>query len=530
MTHAMNPDLDTSPNFLVIVTDQHRADYLGCYGHPIVRTPHIDALAAQGTRYEQFHAASPVCMPNRASLLTGRYPSVHGLHHNGNALSWRATTFVDVLREAGYRTAHLGKSHVQPMTDWPAERRVDPAALGLLDEAWKDDGGDYTQEQPHNFQGKQRHAVKTPFYGYDEVDLVSGHADQTGAHYLQWLRDQTPNADWLRDRTNQLPHTYTCPQARRIAMPEELYSTSYVRNRAVDFLRSSKDQQQPFFAFVSFPDPHHPFTPPGKYWDMYKPDDFEVRLPFEAHKNPPPPLRQAHDSLHSGARSKLSQEDSFMGHAKEIREGMALSCGMITMIDDAVGDIMRALKDSGRYDNTVVIFTSDHGDYLGDYGMMLKGALQLRSITRVPFIWSDPRGRHSAVNASLTSTLDIAPSVIERAGLKPYWGIQGKSLTGTLGNDQAVRDELMVEYQDGKTRQGFAQPAVVRTLLTEGHRLSVYQDQDWGELYDLHNDPDESHNRWDDPAFAGVRAELTGRLLQQTIRAVDASPRARFMA
>ena len=108
-------------NFLVIVTDQHRADYLGCYGHPLLRTPHIDALARRGVRFEDFHVASPVCMPNRASLLTGRMPSAHGLRDNGNILSWRANTFVEVLKQAGYRTAHLGKSHIQPMTAQAAE-------------------------------------------------------------------------------------------------------------------------------------------------------------------------------------------------------------------------------------------------------------------------------------------------------------------------------------------------------------------------------------------------------------------------
>ena len=105
------------PDFLFIMTDQHRADWLGCYGHPVVRTPHIDALAAGGTRFDEFFVATPVCMPNRASFMTGRYPTVHGLRYNGCLLSQRANTFVDVLRAGGYRTASIGKSHLQPFTD-----------------------------------------------------------------------------------------------------------------------------------------------------------------------------------------------------------------------------------------------------------------------------------------------------------------------------------------------------------------------------------------------------------------------------
>ncbi|VCU67972.1 Arylsulfatase [Pigmentiphaga humi] len=517
-------------NFLVIVTDQHRADYLGCYGHPLLRTPHIDSLAARGGRFDRFHVASPVCMPNRASMLTGRMPSAHGLRDNGNILSWRAHTFVDVLRAAGYRTAHLGKAHIQPMTGQPAESRIDPAALGLIQEAWRDDGGDYTQEQPHHYAGTQRFQPKTPFYGYDEVDFVTQHGDQAGAHYLQWLRGQTPDADALRDRANQLPHDYVCPQAYRTAIPESLYATSYIRDRAVDFLGSTAGSEQPFFAFVSFPDPHHPFTPPGRYWDMYDPADFTVPLPFEAHRNPPPPILWSREQMRNGRRAGQGPQDSFFASEREIREAMALTCGMISMIDDAIGDVLAALQASGHADDTVVVFTSDHGDYLGDYGMMLKGPLPLQSITRVPFIWADPRASGPSSHGALASTIDLAPTILDRAGLKPYFGIQGQSLLPVLHGDEGVRDAVLVEYQDSKTRQGFARPAFVRSLVTEDHRYTVYKDEGWGELYDLCADPHESHNRWDDPAYAGQRARLSEHLAQELMRAVDQSPRAKFAA
>lgn len=518
------------PNFLVIVTDQHRADYLGCYGHPLLKTPHIDKLAHNGVRFDNFHVASPVCMPNRASLLTGRYPSAHGLRDNGNILSLRANTFVDVLRQGGYRTVHLGKSHVQPMTDRKAESRVDEAALGLIQEAWQDDGGDYTQEQPVHYKSPNRYQVKTPFYGYDEVDFVTQHGDQAGAHYLQWLRQQVPDADALRNRANQLPHNYICPQAYRTPIPEELYATSYIRDRAVSFLKTTEGAVQPFFAFVSFPDPHHPFTPPGRYWDMYDPDDFKVRLPFESHKNPPPPILWSKQQMANGQRTQQGPQDSFFASEREVREAMALTCGMISMIDDAVGDIVAALDQSGQADNTVVVFTSDHGDYLGDYGMMLKGALQLRSITRVPFIWSDPQGAVGLSTQGLASTMDIAPTVLDRAGLRPYFGIQGVNLAPTLRGDLPVRDCVLVEYQDSKTRQGFSKPAMVRSLITERYRYTLYKDQAWGELYDFQVDPDESHNLWDSPMYAAVRERLGLQLVQEMMNAVDPSPRARFAA
>lgn len=516
------------PNFLVIVTDQHRADYLGCAGHPVLRTPHIDALAARGTRFERFHVASPVCMPNRASLLTGRYPSAHGLRINGGVLSQRATTFVELLRGQGYRTASLGKSHVQPMTDRPAARQ-DGEPVATID-AWKDDGGDYTQEQPQHYQGVDRHAFATPYYGYDEVDMVTFHGDQAGGHYQQWLRAQRPDADRLRDPAHQLPHGYTCPQANRTAVPEALYPTSYIRDRAVDFLQRAKGSAQPFFAFVSFPDPHHPFTPPGRYWDMYDPADFELRLPYEAHRNPPPPMRWCREQWAQNARHRQGPHDGFFATGQELREAMALTCGMITMIDDAVGDIVRALDDNGLREDTVIVFTSDHGDYLGEFNLVLKGALASQAITHVPFIWSDPRGGAPAVSHALASTIDIAPTILARSGIAPYHGLQGRSLLPCMDGRAAVQDELLIEYQDNRARQGFTRPACVRTLLTQRHRLSVYKDEAWGELYDHETDPDETHNLWDSPDHQTLRSSLTQQLLHKMLDAVDPSPQAHYAA
>jgi arylsulfatase A-like enzyme len=517
------------PNFLFFITDQHRADYLECAGHPIVRTPHIDSIAAKGTRFDNFYVATPVCMPNRASLLTGRYPSVHGLRYNGCDLSYRASTFTQVLQAGGYRTALIGKSHVQPMTDHPPEARGDPAAIGLIQEAWRDDGEDYDNETPSRYRGNELYQFKLPYYGYGHVDMVTGHGDQCGGHYEQWLRANSPHADAWRDPRNQLPHSYRCPQAVRTPIPEDLYPTAFVRDRAIDFLDRIKDDDQPFFAFVSFPDPHHPFTPPGRYWDMYDPSDFKVRLPYEAHRNPIPPMRWLHDRWKAGKRVAGGQE-AFMADEGEIREAMALSCGMISMVDDAIGVVLDALQRSGRADDTVIIFNSDHGEYLGDYNLLLKGAVMLRSINNVSLIWSDPQERTGRVSHALASTVDLAPTIIERAGLKPYFGIQGKSLLGNLDGSQVLRDGLVIEHQDNMTRMGFSEPAIVRTLITGTHRLTVYKGEQWGELYDHQSDPDETHNLWDHPAHSEVRSRLLETLVQNMIQNVDQSPRARRRA
>ena len=513
------------PNILMILTDQHRADWLGCYGHKVVKTPHIDGLANRGVKFTNFNVASPVCMPNRGSIFTGRYPSVHGLRHNGLPLPRNQATFVDVLRDGGYKTALIGKSHIQPMSEIVTNMgEPEPPRSDALRDARKPDGERYDLEEPSNYEDDAYFDFPTPYYGFDHIDMVTGHGDKCGGHYIQWLRKQRDDWADLLDRKNELPHNYSCPQAYRTPMPAELYSTSYIKDRAVDYLGAQAGSDQPFFAFVSFPDPHHPFNPPGKYWDMYSPDQFEVRLPYSAHKNPPPHIKACHEQLLDETRFTRGM-DLFGARETEIREAMALSAGMVTMIDDAVGDILAALRDAGHADDTIVIFNSDHGEYLGDFSMLLKGPVPLRAVNRVAFIWADPRDDRNGTECdALCSSLDIAPTVIARTGMLPYHGIQGRDLARVLDGGGSLRDQLLIEHEDSQPKPGFKNRANLRTLLTETHRLSVYRGQDWGELYDLAADPDETHNLWDDLASADIKSALLHTLTDEMIGAVDPSP------
>lgn len=516
------------PNFLYFITDQQRADWLGCYGHPVLKTPNIDAIAAQGTRFDNFHTASPVCMPNRASLLTGRYPSLHGLRYNGCRLPLSANTFVSQLAEAGYNTAAIGKSHLQPFTDMPPIG-VNADEVADRPDAWRWDDGNYGQEEPGRYTADGRYDFKTPYYGYNHVDMVTSHGDKCGGHYQQWFRERADDWEALHDPANQLPHDYTCPQANRTPIPEDLYPTAYIRDRAIAHLDSCVGDDAPFFTFVSFPDPHHPFNPPGKYWDMYAPDDFDVSLPFDAHQNPTIPMKWLHANW-QGAGGQTTPQTAMMLDDQHIKEAMALTAGMMAFVDDAVGDIMAALIRNGQLDNTVICYNSDHGDYLGDYNMLLKGALPFRSITRVPFIWSDPENRKAATSDALASTIDIAATVLDRVGLKPFNGNQGKSLKPVLEGAAQVRDDVLIEYNDGGRRLGFEEPARVRALVSPDWRYTIYKDQDWGELYDLANDPQETRNLWDSADHFAIRAQLAERMNQHLMAQMDESPLADRLA
>ncbi|MDB4855241.1 sulfatase-like hydrolase/transferase [Planktomarina temperata] len=510
------------PNFLFIITDQQRADWLGCYGHPVLKTPNIDSIAARGTVFENFHVASPVCMPNRASLLTGRYPSLHGLRYNGCTLPTNTNTFVNVLADAGYHTAAIGKSHLQPFTAMAPMGKT-AEEIGEMPEAWQVERVKDYEEEPANYQGATRYDIKLPYYGYQHVDMVTSHGDQCGGHYGQWFKENAPDWKALHDPENQLAHDYSCPQAYRTPIPEDLYPTAYIRDRAIDYITSCADENAPFFTFVSFPDPHHPFNPPGKYWDMYNPNDFEVSLPYDAHKNPTPPMQWLHKNW-KGDGGQTTPQTAMMLDDQQIKEAMALTAGMMAFIDDAVGDIIAALEASGQLDNTVICYNADHGDYMGDYNMLLKGALPFRSITRVPFIWSDPDARRQTRSDALCSTVDLAATILDRAGLKPFNGNQGQSFLPAIKAQDGLRHEALIEYNDGGKRLGFEEPARVRSLVTAEWRLTIYRDQDWGELYDLKADPNETDNLWDTADHQDTRAHLTNRLAHHLIAQMDESP------
>ena len=518
----------TRPNFIFFITDQHRADWLGCSGHPIVKTPNIDSIAANGTRFDNFHVASPVCMPNRASLLTGRYPSQHGLRYNGCTLPQNANTFVDVLGASGYKTAAIGKSHIQPFLDTAPIGRIS-SKTGPILEAWKEDQKDYSQEEPGKYLSNNRYEFKTPYYGYQHVDMVTSHGDLCGGHYQQWFRERAPNWAELQDRENQLPHNYSCPQSYRTPIPVELYPTTYIKNQAIEYLKSSTSEDNPFFLFVSFPDPHHPFNPPGKYWDMYSPSDFEPNLSYEDHKNPTPPMQFMYQNWKNGG-GQLTPQTATMIEREHIKEAMALTAGMIAMVDDAIGEIITALNNSNQTDNTIICFNSDHGDYLGDFNMILNGALPFKSITRVPFIWLDPQQQQQPYSKTLSSTIDLSATILDRAGIDPYFGIEGKTLLSSMSKDEKLRNELLIEYNDGGARLGFKTPARVRSLLTEKFRFTFYLDQDWGELYDLNKDPNETNNLWNKAEYKDIKAELSLSLNQSLTGLMDESPQSKRLA
>jgi arylsulfatase A-like enzyme len=524
------------PNFLLIITDQHRADYLGCYGHPVLKTPHIDSIASTGVRFNRFYVSNPVCMPNRATLMTGRTPSINGVRHNGIPLPLDANTFVDRLREAGYRTALVGKSHLQNFMGAPPMATPDAAPEGYdapspdNSEArkglWKT--GRYDQERPDSWSSPDA-KLDLPFYGFDHVDFCNGHGDECGGAYALWLQEQREDADSLRGPDSTLPHDYSLRQAWRTALPEELYPTSWIADRAEDYINhhGQSDGDAPFFLMASFPDPHHPFTPPGKYWDMYKPEDMPLPASYSANDWQPPPHVKALLDARDRGEEPMDGVMSYGINADHAAQARALTCGMIAMIDDAVGKLLAALDAQGLRENTIVLFTADHGDHLGDHSMLRKGPAHYRELVRVPFLWSDPATDIAGeISEALTGTIDISATILDRAKVHPYNGLQGSSLLDVAAAPAttAHRDAVMIEEDNQRALPELGPKPRARTMITDRWRLSIYHGQNWGELYDLDADPEELHNLWDSDAHRDQRASLMEQLAQVQITLNDTSP------
>ena len=517
--------MSKKPNFLFIITDQHRADHLGCYGNDIVKTPNIDGLAKKGSRWDRFYVANPICMPNRASIMTGRMSSLHGARHNGIPLSRDHTTFVELLKDAGYQTGLIGKSHLQSFTGLPATNKYQPdeklhTPSEKLRDAYKQNRHteDYDLEVVPKWDKPLSKRLDGDFYGFDHVEIAADHGDAASGDYLLWAREQEPNFDNLVGRENALPdNRINAPQAWRTAVPEELYSTNWIADRSQEWIANCADQDEPFFLQMSFPDPHHPFTPPGKYWDMYDPN--EIPLPASFGKGDLPPIRKMREAMEKGLDPRDNQ-NPFTVTESEARELIALTYGSITMIDDAIGRVLKQLEASGVADNTIVVFTTDHGDYMGDHGLMLKLLLHYQGTIRVPFIWHDPTTNTSdEIKHELASSIDISSTILARAGIQPYNGIQGRDLLSSNAPDAVI-----VEEDSQRKMIGFERPQRIRTIVTERYRMSLREGEDWNELYDLERDPEELYNLYDNEDVKEIQNALTETMLRRMISLQDRAP------
>jgi arylsulfatase A-like enzyme len=490
------------PNLLLITTDQHRADGLGCYGNPAVRTPNLDRLAREGTRFNRAFVNNPLCMPSRATLLTGRLPRSHRVWCNGIALPTTEVPFPALLGDAGYRTGCVGKMHFTP---YGAEARP-----GYFDaqKSWEAGALD-------DWTG--------PYAGFQEVQLTIGHCSPSAGHYGRWLKREFPEAQraYRQDGRLGAKPASGAPQTWRSTLPVEAHHSTWVADRSLEFLR--RHREGPFFLWASFPDPHHPFRPPAAYAEPFADADVPMPLRRSGELDDKPPLfRQYFDGLTVGSRR---HEGAGLDHPGVLTDGqlrdiIRYTYGMISLVDTSVGRILDVLDSLGLAENTHVCFASDHGELLGDHGLICKGPFHYDGLIRVPMLWRLAGQECGRVSEAFTSLVDLAPTFLDLAGQPIPGTMQGRSLGPLLaGRTARHREGALVEFQSG-----YRPWLNLKTWRTADWKLTYYAGQPYGELYDLRKDPGEFVNLYASPAHRGIRAELLERLLEELVLTECRSP------
>lgn len=484
-------------NILFIMCDQLRYDYLGCAGHPTIRTPNIDRLAQRGVRFDQAYVQSPICGPSRMSFYTGRYMRSHGSNWNMSPLRVGERNIGDHLNPLGMRTVLCGKTHMAADLKGMERLGIDPES---------DIGARMAQ---------------CGFEIWDRLDGVHPPGGRTPSHYNDYLNEMgyegaDPWEHWANAVTGEAGEEasgWLLQNARRPARIKAEHSeTAYSARRAQEFMETAGDQ--PWCLHLSFIKPHWPYVAPAPYHDMYGPDDLIPAQRAQAERDDPHPV--------FGAFQKHQHCQTFSRDG--VREKVIPTyMGMITQIDDEIGKLLDWMAQAGLDQNTVIVFTADHGDYLGDHWLGEKELFHDPSV-RIPLIIADPSAQADAARGTVCSHLveaiDLLPTFVEIAGgIAPNNILEGRSLLPILHGETPSdwRDIVVSEYD-----YAFV---MARRVLDQGLRdcrLQMVFDGRWKMihaegfrpmLFDLKNDPHEVNDLGADPDAAPPIARLTARLL-----------------
>jgi arylsulfatase len=467
----------TRPNVLLISTDQQRYDSLGCYGSRAANTPNLDRLAAEGALFERCYVNNPICTPSRASMLTGKTLPGHGVYQLNDRLPADEVLFTKRLQDAGYTTALFGKLHVS----------------GKICEA------------------EGRH----PNDGFDILEWCLEPSLQMECEcqaYAQWLEANHP--EW---------HARLLAERRNLkGIPPECHMTHWAAERTIDFL-ASRDGSEPFFCMMSIFDPHNPY-------DDY-PDGAERAIDSDAIEKPvvrpngfddiPSDIRREHLNSVMGGFSRFSEAD-----IHTMRLGYHAS---VAFADREIGRVLDVLESSGMAEDTLVIFTSDHGDMLGDHGLLVKGAFFYDACTRVPLLMRWPSRIPAGTRAAgLVQLHDIAATVLSAAGLS------AESISGAMPDSRDIlpvatgvadtaRSAAVCCYRNsGLSSEPSASlywdPPIHATMIRDDRwKLNMYHGEQAngiaGELYDMQSDPGELNNLWND----GTHHQTQSRLMADMI-------------
>jgi len=457
------------PNIVLIFPDQQRADATGCAGNPVIKTPNVDALAAEGVTFTRCCTNSPLCMPARASLMNGQYVNQHGVWQNNLSADNKGPSHVRNIRDAGYHTAVIGKTHLYVHGGETIDTRNHTQVLK-----------DWGYEDIHELTGPWASGrINSPYTDYlADRGLLNIHRDYI-RHYLKGMR-------------SGLLRPWEEPPSP--LKPEDHLDT-YTGRTAAEWVRKY-DDNKPFYLQVCFPGPHDPFDSPKEYRDMYKPQDMPAGI-MDKPTWPVPPyvdFVMNWSALHGMTREQKQMIVVFY-YAK------------VTLIDHAIGMVVTALKDRELLDNTWIIYASDHGEMLGDHFLSHKivfydGAL------KIPCIVRPPGGTTAWKSAALTDQIDMAATLLDIAGAKPLEKSDGKSLVGKViagpGATGAQKHKEAI----------FSEVQLFSMVLTDSWKMAVSSlSREPLEFYDVKNDRNELDNRVRVPEQKKVREELLQKYL-----------------
>jgi uncharacterized sulfatase len=430
------------PNILFLLVDELRADCLGAEGHPLVKTPHLDQLGREGIRFNRAYVSAPICSPDRATLFTGRYPQSHGVVTNGLPFRAGETILPEYLRRRGYTTAMIGKLHLRKTPEW-------------FDQEWLTTGG-------------------------------------SGKEYQSFVRESKPG---FRGRAGveAVPETFIGPPRTPLrigtsVLPDHLYEEAWIADKAIEFMQQQQEGSKPWFLFVSMYKPHSPYVIPEPYASMYDPHSIPLPKTFvtgtarpENNKNP----------------------RHFINDPDLLKTVAAHYYGSISMIDAHMGRILRELDKLGLRDDTIVLFTSEHGNMMGEHNRMFKGVMYEPS-ARVPQFLRYPKRLGSNVVSEITHDhTAIVPTLLELADLPLPEGVQGESLVRALKSGESSERPAFSVYRDRMAVIGdwkLIDPSV--------GTVPQVDPRPEPQLFNLKDDPIERHNLYGKPEHAGTQKRL----------------------
>ncbi len=491
------------PNFVFITSDQQRGDCYGFMGRK-VRTPHLDQLRGEGMHFRNCITPSPVCQPARAAILTGKLPKTNGVKDNGIDLRTERGElgFAAALTNVDYDTALIGKAHFATTQTFSPQTSAE----------CKTGSADY----PPNWNG--------PYMGFQHVELLTqGHwhkirppvTPPSGQHYEDWFFNVVGKESAFELWKSETRKGVGAAQTWASALPVAWHNSTWVADRSIHWL-SNRHESNPFCLWISFPDPHHPFDCPEPWNLLHNPEDVDLPKFLEKDLNDRPWWHrrslESEPDLSDPVLKRFRKQGSRMPDQSEtqLREMTANYYGMISLIDHNVGRVIAYLREKDILDETIIIYTSDHGDHMGERGLYLKGPMLYDSLINVGMIVRGPAVAAGRSEDAPITTLDVGATLCDYAGTSLPTEAQSVSLKSCFEGAGSPHDAVYSEWDVAPSRCGVRLD--LRTVHTGTAKLTIELQSGDGELYDLQSDRNEMKNLWNDPVAAELQNHMTNLL------------------